>query len=262
MEKKINIFRRIVGDILIVLFALLAVDTVVVMINKINKVVLSDGYYKMLIFELIIFAIIIVFALDIRFSILSWTRNKAVHVLGWILRVIICIISALVIFFGVKVVIGGFINNAERAKYAVVLGMALEDGEPTNDLKLRLDTAAKYLSENKDAVLILTGGNAENGKTEADVMHDILASCGVPEESMYLEDKAVNTVENFTNTATMIGTDTPVVIISSNYHMDRATKLAKQAGFTDVMRLPAPATFITYGSNLMWEIVQNLSSLL
>ncbi len=261
MDNKANNIRRIIGDILIVLFGILAVDTVVVMINKINKVVLSDGYCRMLIFELIVFAILIVFALDIRFSILSWKKNRAVKVFGWIIRVVICILSALVIFFGVKVVIGGFINNAKQAKYAIVLGMALEDGEPTNDLRLRLETAEKYLDENKDAVLVLTGGNAEKGKTEADVMYDILAGDGVPEESMYLEDKATNTVGNFTNTAKMIGTDTPVVVISSNYHMDRATKLAEQAGFTDVMRLPAPATFITYGSNMMWEVVQNLSSM-
>ena len=63
------------------------------------------------------------------------------------------------------------IHTEAPTKNAVVLGMALENGKPTNDLLLRLDTAAKYLEENPESVAVLTGGNPdESGRTEAAVI--------------------------------------------------------------------------------------------
>lgn len=50
-------------------------------------------------------------------------------------------------------------------------------------------------------------------------MHDLLAEEGVPEENMYLEDKAKTTEENFKNTVQMIDPSEPIVLVTSNYHM-------------------------------------------
>ena len=85
-------------------------------------------------------------------------------------------------------------------------------------------------------------GNAgEDGRTEAAVMRDLLLAQGVSEESLRLEDQAATTKENFRNTARMIDPAQPVVLISSNYHMDRAVRTAKSAGFSRILRLPAPS---------------------
>ena len=60
-----------------------------------------------------------------------------------------------------------------------MLGLALENGQPTKPLLLRLDTAENYLEENPDAKLVLTGGNADSsGKTEAEAMRELLAEKG------------------------------------------------------------------------------------
>ena len=154
------------------------------------------------------------------------------------------------------------INAAGQADYAIVLGLALENGEPAPDLVARLDTARAYLEKYPEARLILTGGNAdESGRTEADVMRDILAEKGVPEDRMILEDQAETTKENFSNIAGMISGDEPVVMISSDYHMDRAVRNAGEAGFSHVMRLPAPSGFFAYGANMLSEVVLNLNDL-
>ena len=130
------------------------------------------------------------------------------------------------------------------------------------NLTARLDTARAYLEKYLEAKLILTGGNAdETGRTEAAVMRDILTGKGVPEGRLILEDQAETTKENFRNIAGMIKADEPVVMISSDYHMDRAVRIAAEAGFTRVMRLPAPSGFFAYGANMLSEVVLDLNDL-
>ena len=142
------------------------------------------------------------------------------------------------------------------------LGLALENGKPTDDLVARLDTAERYIMENPDATLILTGGNPdESGKTEAAVMRDILLERGIPEGKMVLEDRAESTKQNFRNTAELVSPEEPVVLITSNYHMDRASQTAASAGFTRILRRPAPSSVLHFGANVMWEAVLELNEL-
>ena len=115
---------------------------------------------------------------------------------------------------------------------------------------------------NPESTLILTGGNPDrSGRTEAAVMRDILLERGVPEEKLTLEDQARTTKDNFRNAAQLIDPDEPVVLISSNYHMDRAVMTAKSAGFTHVLRLPAPSSALNFGANVMWEVVLEMNDL-
>ena len=71
-------------------------------------------------------------------------------------------------------------------------------------------------------------------------MRDILTEHGVPEARLILEDQAQTTKENFRNIAGIVSVEEPVVMISSNYHMDRAVRNASESVFSHVMRLPAP----------------------
>lgn len=78
---------------------------------------------------------------------------------------------------------------------------------------------------------------------------------------MILEDQADSTTANFQNTALLIDPAEPVVLISSNYHMDRAVQTAKNAGFAAVLRLPAPSSAFTFGANVMHEMIMELNEL-
>lgn len=254
--------RRIIGDILLVMVTLLTADVVVVMLRKIGTVVLKTDYRSVFGYELIICMALLLFAFDVRFCIFTCMKFKAARIIGWILRITVIVFCVVIVFFCGKVAVGSMYKNAEKADYAIVLGMALENGEPTNDLLARLDSAQGYLEKYPEANLILTGGNAdESGLTEAAVMWALLTERGVPEDRLIIEDQAKTTKENFENTVRMISADEPIVIISSNYHMDRAVKTARSAGFTHVMRLPAPSDFLTYGANMIWEVVLDLNEL-
>ena len=255
--------RQIIGDILVFLSVAFTIYLSVIMIRRINGVVLKDDYIKVFKYELIACAFFILFALDIRFGFFTKINLKAVKAIGWILRIAVTLMVAALLFFIGKITIGSLINTAAPAKNTIVLGLALENGQPTDDLVFRLHTAEIYLEENPEATLILTGGNPdENGKTEAAAMHDLLSEDGVPDEKMILEDRATDTKENFKNTLSYVDPTEPVVLISSNYHMNRAAGVAKKAGFRNILRLPAPSSFLSFGANVMWEVIMELNNLL
>ena len=51
----------------------------------------------------------------------------------------------------------------------------------------------------------------------------------------------------------------PVVIITSNYHMERSVNRAEEAGFTYIICRPAPSDPVTYPANVMWEVLQEIN---
>jgi len=262
MEENKGTVRRIVGDVLIALMVFLTIDVVVVMLRKINSVVLKDTYRSIFRYEIVMCIVLILFALDVRFGFWTKLKWKATKVVGWVLRCLVIALSAVILYFSARVICGMVINTSGDAKYALVLGMALENGEPTKDLLSRIETAKIFLDKHPDATLILTGGNPdESGRTEAAVMRELLVERGVSEKQMILEDQAETTKDNFANAAKLVDPSSPIVLITSNYHVDRAVTTAKKAGFKKVMRLPAPADFLTFGSNMLWEVILDVNEM-
>ena len=255
--------RRIVGDILLAPVVLLITDVVVVMLRRFGAVVRRADYREIFVYELVLCAILLLAALDVRFNLFARARLRAAALAGRAARTVVVLLALAIVFFFGKIVVGGMVSTAGRANNAIVLGLALENGQPTDNLLARLDTAQAYLEEYPEARLILTGGNADgSGRTEAAVMRDILAERGVADERMIPEDQAQTTKENFRNAAQIIDPRQPVALISSDYHMDRAVQAAKNAGFSNILRLPAPSSVLSYGANVMYEIVLELNELM
>ena len=254
--------RQIVGIVLVILTVAYTVYLVAVMIRRINAVVLKDNYIKVFRYELVACGILVLFALDVRFGLFTRLNPGVLKAAGWVLRVLVALAAGVLLFLAAKVTAGSLVRTGTTAKQAIVLGLALENGQPTADLQLRMDTAERYLRENPDGTLILTGGNPDgSGRTEAAVMRELLAARGVPEVRMVLEDRAETTKENFRNAAKIADPAEPVVLISSDYHMDRAAQTARSAGFTKVLRMPAPSSPLYFGANVLWEVILELNEL-
>ena len=254
--------RRIVGDLLLTLVILFTVDLSAVMIYRIRTVVLSGIYRRFFKDELILCGVLLVFALDVRFGLFGRARSHPFRVIARIARITVCAASLLVLVLMGRVVGGGMIENADGARNVIVLGMALENGQPNRDLILRVETAGNYAKKDPEVMLILTGGNPDkSGRTEAAVMRELLLADGVPDSRMILEDQASNTLQNFRNSASLADPDEPVAIVSSNYHMNRAVKLAREAGFTQIRRLPAQSQARYYAANMMWEVMMEINSI-
>ena len=255
--------RRIIGDILLVLIGIFTIDIIIVEMIKISSVVLKADYIEVFRYELIICAVLLLFALDVRFKLFTRSKHAFLRAVGWVLRIVVVLLTLVLAFFFGKVIRGGMIDTSGPADNAIVLGLALRKGQPVADLYDRLDTAQAYLEEYPDARLILTGGNAgEADLSEAAFMHDYLPKLGVPDEKMIIEDQATDTKENFLYTAEIIDPAEPVVLITSDYHMDRAARTAESAGFTNILRLPAPSSPLCYCDDLASEVVLLINELI
>ena len=179
------------------------------------------------------------------------------------MRILTAAIVTVVLVLFVVIVPNSFIKDAPPVKNVIVLGMALENGRPNSDLIKRVEAAAGYAKENPEAVLIVTGGNkGESGETEADVMRRLLTEQGISGERIINEDEAVNTVENFANVAKKTGTDEPVLIVTSGYHMLRACGIAGNTGFSDIKRFPASSGVLFWPANVTWEIICEINSII
>ena len=142
---------------------------------------------------------------------------------------------------------------AEGARWLVVLGAKVNGTTPSVEFQARIDKAAEYVRDAdfarlraKTAALpplvkvITTGGKgSDEGAAEGDVAARVLLSLGFDQSRIFTESTSTTTLENFQNAKEIIiaqgGTVfDDVVVVTSNFHLYRAIKLAKACGFTAV----------------------------
>ena len=147
----------------------------------------------------------------------------------------------------------GFDLQTKNADYVVVLGYALEDNQMTETLKLRLDRTYEYAIDNPNANIVLCGGvTGSNTVSEAKVMYDYLVTKGIVSTRMRLEDTSTDTIENIQNCKSYIDTESKVVVLSSNYHVYRASKICEKAGF-EVHTLGSKAPILLLPNQFLHE---------
>ena len=107
----------------------------------------------------------------------------------------------------------------------VVLGYELKDGEMTEELIGRCEAAAAAARSFPDSILVCSGGatgeNNLEGHTEAGLMKEYLVeSCGIDASRIYIDERAMTTVENAINTFTILETNRieTMTIVTSTYH--------------------------------------------
>lgn len=153
-------------------------------------------------------------------------------------------------------IISGFSKNTDKElDYIVVLGAQLKTTGPSRVLQYRLDTAYEYLTAHPDTKVIVSGGQGSNEPaSEAQGMCDYLVKRGIEPDRIILEDKSVNTEQNIRFSKDFLQADTDKVgIVSNNFHVFRAVKLAKAAGYRNVFGIAAPATAFYLPNNMLRE---------
>lgn len=153
-------------------------------------------------------------------------------------------------------IISGFSKNTDKElDYIVVLGAQLKTTGPSRVLQYRLDTAYEYLTAHPDTKVIVSGGQGSNEPaSEAQGMYDYLVKRGIEPDRIVLEDKSVNTEQNIRFSKEFLQADADKVgIVSNNFHVFRAVKLAKAAGYRNVVGIAAPATAFYLPNNMLRE---------
>ena len=94
----------------------------------------------------------------------------------------------------------------------------------------RLDAAYDYLTENEDAVIIVSGGQGTGEDiSEAECMKKELVRRGISPERILKEDQSTNTSENLSFSKKILeekGLGNHIVIITDSFHQFRSSLIA------------------------------------
>ena len=157
----------------------------------------------------------------------------------------VLIIGLLVVGITEAVIIrASFGNPEEPVEYVVVLGAKVNADGPSVSLWDRICAAYEYADAHPDTILILSGGQGTDEPiTEAACMHRELFWMGIGLRQMRVEPHATSTWENLNFSLDLIEEETgkrptKIGVISSEYHLFRASLFAKACG-VEFVGIPA-----------------------
>lgn len=161
--------------------------------------------------------------------------------------------AVFLLFFAVEmIIVSGMLGMTKKNLSAVIVpGACIRGSRITDSLKKRLDKALAYLNENPETVVIVSGGKGRGEDiSEASAMRLYLLQSGVEEERITVEEKSRSTRENMENSVRCLkDREAPVGIVTNNFHMYRALKLAKESGIRHAEPVTAsadPVLFFNY----------------
>lgn len=231
--KKLRL-RRIIG----ILFILLGIYSIIYCFSIMFYGVTFSKFFAVLGVILIAAGLGVIFLYD----------KISIYKGGFIARIIKGIIILFLISF---IIIESFIiyngSKADSVKvdYLVILGAGLWGDTPSLALRQRLDEGIKFIKDNPDTKVILSGGKGPGETiTEAEGMKRYLISKGIDEKLLIKEEKSTSTKENMKFTRELLNQidvrdKISVKIVTNNFHMFRAKLLGKSNGFI-VYGQPAP----------------------
>lgn len=188
----------------------------------------------------------------IRFD---WIKEKFPK---W-LKVIITIGLSIVVIFASFLFIYGLNDNANYKEDAIiVLGAAVQGDTPSLALADRLDNAVEYYNKNTNALIIVSGGKGpQENVTEAYAMEKYLMAKGVPQDKILKEEKATSTYENFKFSMeildSMFEDDYKVAFVTNEYHIYRASGIAKSVGYNDIRHIHSGTRWYSVATGTLRE---------
>lgn len=169
---------------------------------------------------------------------------KTAKVCRTLLQIGVCVVALAAIGTGVWVGICAKGADDPEADFVIVLGAGVTGDVPSKSLSERLNATQAYLEQYPNAVAILSGGQGDGEDiSEALCMYRWLIVRGVAPERLRMEDQASNTEENIRCSLELIEREfgtrpQTAAIVSSSYHLARASLLAKEAGL-HILGVPA-----------------------
>lgn len=158
---------------------------------------------------------------------------------------VILIIGLLVVGITEAIIIKySFGNPNETVDYIVVLGAKVNADGPSVSLWDRICAAYTYLDEHPNVIAVVSGGQGTDEPiTEAECMFRELVELGIDPKRIWMEDEATSTWENMHFTLDLIEEKTgerpqKLGVLSSEYHLFRASLFAKAAG-VEFVGIPA-----------------------
>ena len=289
-SKKGRRVRLIIGVVLIVLVVAFSGVNIIDMRQRINAE--TDEAARSLLWrglqnDYIVFAGLLIVALGITFGIMPARRPLPLRIIGCVVWIAGLVITAETAYLAVQTVIHSRQADVDpEAQKAVVVGMALNPNSSAPfDLNARLNTAAAWWQDHQEHELIVTAGTdyipvesadggdvtsvegtqntlagrgddrKKKGTSTPSVMQNLLRGLGVTPRWITQEKNSKSLNEIFGQVVSMRGmnADTPIIVITNGCYMNDTVRLARQAGFTRISRLPADSSVGGYLTSILWE---------
>lgn len=176
----------------------------------------------------------------------------------WIRRTFVILLCMGVMIFGIVegFIISGFsMKGQPGADYVIVLGAQMKADGPSKALQYRLDEAIRYLNENPSSKVIVSGGQGSDEHiSEAQGMYEYLVEKGIEKDRIIKEDKSVNTTQHLAFSAEYLDRERDsVAVVTNNFHVFRAVKIAEKAGYQNVCGIAAKGEPFLQINNMMRE---------
>ena len=149
-------------------------------------------------------------------------------------------------------------NISGNEDAVIVLGSGIRGELLTVGLKNRLDRAVEIYRDNPDTIIIVSGGQGpQEDITEALAMERYLLGCGVESDKIIKEEQATSTYENFDYSRQILeelfGEEYKVAFVTNEYHIFRASSLAKIAGIENAAHAHSNTKWYTVIPSCMRE---------
>lgn len=241
------------------------------------------------IFVWLILAAFFAIIFEIRWMTIKGIMNVPVAVT----RLIIGVIAAGGIFFAAieGLIISDMVKEPDNnCEYIIVLGCQVRGTRITKSLRKRLDKTIEYMREvqaddmtdksginNEDSIFnnennkaekesnkitknikIIVSGGQGNGEdiSEAQAMYDYLVQNGIPADIIIKEDRSTNTEENFRFSEKFIEDKSAKIgIVTNNFHIYRAKKLAHAKGLDNITGIPASSDNVLFINYMVRESI-------
>lgn len=180
-----------------------------------------------------------------------WLINGGVHlllgcaplpVLVYDFLTLICAAGWIIFFTVESRIISGMLRRPDRkVDYVIVLGAQVRGTHITDSLKRRLDRTVSYVRSFPETKVIVSGGQGSGESiTEAQAMADYLIRSGIERERIYQEGKSTSTRENLRFSLKFLdGEKDRTGIVTNDFHIYRASVIARQEGYLNIIMLPA-----------------------
>lgn len=174
----------------------------------------------------------------------------------------VCLVIGLVAFSVTEccIVNASFGDPDKHCDYLVVLGAKVRNDGPSVSLWDRIYGARDYMVAHPDVIAVVSGGQgADEPVSEGLAMFEELVGLGIAPERIWIEDNATSTRENINFALDLIekmtGTRPDTLgVVSSEYHLFRASLFAKDCG-VDFVGIPARTSrFSQLVNHLMREV--------
>ena len=185
-------------------------------------------------------------------------------------KIIVCVFASL----GVLVAIINlcFILNPkiadieEHSDYVILLGGGIDkNGTLPKSVINRVEKTSEYMKKNREAICVVTGGTLKwLPYSEAPELKRQLVLRGVEANRILVEDKALDTIQNFQFSCEIIAKNqgvnksdilkSQVVVVTNRFHLRRAERLAHRMGFENIKGIPAQTPIILIPMSYVREI--------